>query len=291
MVMTNGMELEGGEGVPQDDPELCLEEADGPNFPSIEDPEEDSILDLEGKVDSPAEVAEVWMPSWAATDTVMDDKNSSFEKGQANDCLEKLRQALGDRSVVFREKIHSNKSIHHQGTRSKKELLQITLSINKQARGYCRSRAAMQHLGADSDTLALYQPLKAQDLVVSKEVTEENRHGQGSDRLTWFWRINNAEDSQKNQWIMNVINLFSSFQAYCVNWLKAKARYDRWSEELKLVQHEMFWTVSWFGTRRSRADKSIKDGHKAYAEKQASMWAKFSAKGLKNFQGKLIGTS
>ena len=59
----------------------------------------------------------------------------------------------------------------------------------------------MQHLGADSDTLALYQPLKAQDLVVSKEVTEENRHGQGSDRLTWFWRINNAEDSQKNQWM------------------------------------------------------------------------------------------
>ncbi|KAG1719346.1 hypothetical protein EDB19DRAFT_1648329, partial [Suillus lakei] len=151
---------------------------------------------------------------------------------------------------------------------------------------YCRSRAAMQHLGADSDTLALYQPLKAQDLVVSKEVTEENRHGQGSDRLTWFWRINNAEDSQKNQW-MN--------EFYRVNWLKAKAQYDYWSEELKLVQHEMFWTVSWFRTQeatwRSRADKSIKDGHKAYTEKQASMWAKFSAEGLKNFQGKLIGTS
>ncbi|KAG1746056.1 uncharacterized protein EDB91DRAFT_1049697, partial [Suillus paluster] len=188
MVMTNGMELEGGEGVPQDDPELCLEEADGPNFPSIEDPEEDSILDPEGEVDLPAEVAKVWMPSWAATDTIMDDiivalrqEELKLQKGQANDCLEKLRQALGDRSVVFREKIHS---IHHQGTRSKKELLQITLSINKQARGYRRSRAAMQCLGADSDTLALYQPLKAQDLVVSKEVTEENRHGQGSDRLT-----------------------------------------------------------------------------------------------------------
>ncbi|KAG1717481.1 hypothetical protein EDB19DRAFT_1653367, partial [Suillus lakei] len=136
--------------------------------------------------------------------------------------------------------------------------------------GYHWSRAAMQHLGADSDTLALYQLLKAQNLVVSKEVTEENRHGQGSDRLTWFWGINNAEDSQKNQWM----NKF-----YHVNWLKAKARYDRWSEELKLVQHEMFWIVSWFGTQeatwRSRADKGIKDGHKAYAEKQASMWAKF----------------
>jgi hypothetical protein len=203
MVMTNGMELEGGEGVPQDDPELCLEEADGDNFLRIEDAEGDCILDMEGEADSPAEVAEVWMPSLAASDTIMDDvitalrqEELKLRKGQANDCLEKLRQALGDRSVVFREKIHSNKSIHHQGTRSKKELLTITLSINKQARGYRRSRAAMQRLGADLDTLALYQPLRAQDLGVSKEITEENRHGQGSDALTWFWRINKAVPAQ-----------------------------------------------------------------------------------------------
>ncbi|KAG2028676.1 hypothetical protein BDR03DRAFT_813922, partial [Suillus americanus] len=145
-------------------------------------------------------------------------------------------------------------------------------------RGYRRSRAAMQRLGADLDTLALYQPLRAQDLGVSKEITEENRHGQGSDALTWFWRINNAEDSQKNEWMD---------EFYRVNWLKAKARYDRWNEELTLVQHEMFWTVSWFRTQearwRARADESTKDGHKAYAEKQASMWAEFSAEGLKNF--------
>ncbi|KAG1764500.1 hypothetical protein EV702DRAFT_1051329 [Suillus placidus] len=262
MVMTNGMELEGGEEMPQDDPELCLEEADGDNFLSIEDTEGGSILDLEGEADSPAEVAEVWMPSWAASDTIMDDvimalrqEELKLRKGQANDCLEKLRQALGDRSVVFREKIHSNKSIHHQGTRSKKELLTITLSINKQARGYRRSRAAMQRLGAGSDTLSLYQPLKAQDLRVSKEVTEENRHGQGSDTLTWFWRINNAENNQKNQW-MDELSWFRTQEA-------------RW---------------------RARADESTKDGHKAYAEKQASIWAKFSAEGLKSFQGKFIVT-
>ncbi|KAG1877467.1 hypothetical protein F4604DRAFT_1680133 [Suillus subluteus] len=280
MVMTNGMELEGGEGVPQDDPELCLEEADGDNFLTIEDTEGDGILDLEGEADSPAEVAEVWMPSWAASDTTMDDVIMALHQEEL-----KLHQALGDRSVMFREKIHSNKSIHHQGTRSKKELLTITLSINKQARGYQRSRAAMQQLGAGSDTLSLYQPLRAQDLGVSKEVTEENRHGQGSDTLTWFWRINNAEDSQKNKWMD---------EFYHVNWLKAKARYDHWSEELKLVQHEMFWTVSWFRTQearwRARADESTKDGHKAYAEKQASMWAEFSADGLKSFQGKFIVT-
>ncbi|KAG1866919.1 hypothetical protein F4604DRAFT_1585294 [Suillus subluteus] len=269
-VMTNGMDLKGGEGAPLDNPELCLEEADISN---MEDPEEEDILDFDGNIDSPAEVTEIWMPSWAASGHIMDDvvlalrqEELELRKGQANDCLEKLRQALGDRSVVFREKIHSNKSVHHQGTRSKKELQTITLSINRHARGYSRARAAMLHLGADSDTVAVYQPLKPQDLVVSKEVTEENRHGQGSDKLAWFWRINNTEDSQKNLW-MN--------EFYRVNWLKAKARYDRWSEELKLVQHEMFWTISWFWTQeerwRVRADESIKNGNRAYAERQASM--------------------
>ncbi|KAG1877557.1 hypothetical protein F4604DRAFT_1924204 [Suillus subluteus] len=289
-VMTNGMDLKGGEGAPLDNPELCLEEADISN---MEDPEEEDILDFDGNIDSPAEVTEIWMPSWAASGHIMDDvvlalrqEELELRKGQANDCLEKLRQALGDRSVVFREKIHSNKSVHHQGTRSKKELQTITLSINRHARGYSRARAAMLRLGADSDTVAVYQPLKPQDLVVSKEVTEENRHGQGSDKLAWFWRINNTEDSQKNLW-MN--------EFYRVNWLKAKARYDRWSEELKLVQHEMFWTISWFRTQeerwRVRADESIKNGNRAYAERQASMWAEFSAQGLKNFEGKLLITS
>ncbi|KAG2111729.1 uncharacterized protein F5147DRAFT_651355 [Suillus discolor] len=210
LVMTNGMEFEGEEGLHQDDPELCLGEADGSNFPGIEELGEESILDLGDDADSPAEVAELWMPSWGTSDPIM------------NDVVIQLRQ----------------------------------------------------------EELELQKALKAEDLIVSKEVTEENRHGQGSDRLAWFWRINSAEDSQK---------------IYRVNWLKAKARYDRWSEELKLVQHEMCWTVQWFQNQesewRARADESIKNGHRAYAEKQASMWAEFAAEGIKSFEEKWGMTS
>lgn len=94
---------------------------------------------------------------------------------------------------------------------------------------------------------------------------------------------------------MKVLSLCSPFLVYRVNWLKAKARYDRWSEELKLVQHEMCWTVWWFQKQesewRARADESIKNGHRAYAEKQASMWAEFAAEGMKSFQGKWSMTS
>jgi hypothetical protein len=209
-VMTNGIGLEIG-GVPEDDAELCLQEADvDGTTDTMEDVvEEESSLDNDGDADSPAEIMEVWMPSWMPNSHGIFDgillalrqEEMELRKGQANDCLEKLRQALGDRSVVFREKIHSNKSAHHHGTRSKKELQKITFAINKQARAYRRSRGAMIRLGADHHTLEVYQTLKAEDLILNKEVTEENRYGQSSDRLAWFWRINNAKDSQKNKWM------------------------------------------------------------------------------------------
>ncbi|KAG6326274.1 hypothetical protein ID866_12815, partial [Astraeus odoratus] len=31
-----------------------------------------------------------------------------------------------------------------------------------------------------------------------------------------------------------------------ITWLKAKARRDRWKEELLLVRYEMLWTTLWF---------------------------------------------
>ncbi|KAG1724150.1 uncharacterized protein EDB91DRAFT_1087569 [Suillus paluster] len=260
-VMTNGIEFEAGKGVPQDDLELCLEEeGDKENMQSLNDLEEEGAVDIEIDTDSPAEVVEVLMPCWAPSDHGFDDtllrlrqEELELRRGQANDCLEKLHQALGDRSVVFWEKIHSNKAVHHQGKRSKHELHKITLT-------------AMIHLGVDQHTLEVYQPLNTKDLVVNKDITEENRHSQSSDRLAWFWRINNVRDSQKNEW-MN--------EFYQVNWLKAKARYDQWNEELQ-------WSV--------RALKSTQKGHEAYAEKQAAMWSKFVAEGVVNFEGKMIVT-
>ena len=60
---------------------------------------------------------------------------------------------------------------------------------------------------------------------------------------------------------------------YRVNWLKAKAHYDRWKEELEIVKHKMKWTILWFEHQlkvwMDRLNKSMEDkpGHIAYAEK------------------------
>jgi hypothetical protein len=74
--------------------------------------------------------------------------------------------------------------------------------------------------------------------------------------------------------------------------LRSKARYDRWMEELAIVQSEMTWTVNYFEYQKviweKRADISRnlgQEGHTAYALKQAAMWEKFATEGTKKFDG------
>lgn len=80
-----------------------------------------------------------------------------------------------------------------------------------------------------------------------------------------------------------------------VNWLRAKARFDRWEEEVKLVTNEMRWTGLWFDYQHNvwagRAEGSSQQGlkgHSCYAWKQAGMWEKLARDGREIFSKALI---
>ena len=82
---------------------------------------------------------------------------------------------------------------------------------------------------------------------------------------------------------------FSS--VFRVNWLRAKARVDRWVEEEQLVKHEMEWTILWFRhqselwrERSHRNDVALPPGHKSYAAKQEKLWKAFERKSAERFQ-------
>ena len=66
---------------------------------------------------------------------------------------------------------------------------------------------------------------------------------------------------------------------YRVNWLHAKARKERWQEEMELVVSEMSWTVNCFKYHEGGWEKRAKEakglGETAYAWKQKSMWEKW----------------
>ncbi|KAI6014329.1 hypothetical protein EDC04DRAFT_2575916, partial [Pisolithus marmoratus] len=77
---------------------------------------------------------------------------------------------------------------------------------------------------------------------------------------------------------------------YWINWLKARARRDRWKEEVSLVRHEMLWTGLWFKHHKNiwekRALQSTEPGKGAYANKQIELWRDFDKKARLMFQGK-----
>jgi hypothetical protein len=67
-----------------------------------------------------------------------------------------------------------------------------------------------------------------------------------------------------------------------VNWLCAKARHQRWDEEITIVKNEMIWTRLWFQhqmqvweERRKVACMSMSQGHQVYAAKQVWVWSCF----------------
>lgn len=77
--------------------------------------------------------------------------------------------------------------------------------------------------------------------------------------------------------------------------MRAKARSDRWREELITVKNEMQWTVLWFEEkvskwmeRAERSEAEGKLGHRAYAEKQAAMWKLFVEQANQGFRGMMI---
>lgn len=202
--ITEGIELDTGT-VHIDDPRFCRAEGEEQGGePEVEDEHSSELADEE----IPAEDMGIWMPSSLLHDqatqlglSALQAEELELRKGQANDCLEKIRLSLGHKAIIYRQHFRSADSVW-TGTRSKQEAQRCRLKIEKLVRSYQRARTAMERLGVDKDTLTrTYQEILPEQLSVDKEVTEENRFGQGSDKLAWFWRVNGAHESQQDAWI------------------------------------------------------------------------------------------
>jgi hypothetical protein len=155
----------------EDDPTFCPEE----KGETLDDKEKErtfweTLIDEDAEEDDPNESfpedLTLWMPSYIGASYLREAGLENLMKeevqlhiGQANDSLEKLRTHLGHKSILYRMNFRSSTSVRTD-----------TRSI-----------------------LQKYQLIKAEELGVSKDVTEENRYGQSSDILPWFWRIGGSQ--------------------------------------------------------------------------------------------------
>jgi len=74
-----------------------------------------------------------------------------------------------------------------------------------------------------------------------------------------------------------------------VSWLRAKARQDRWEEEVTLVQDQMGNTVRFFEFRQQEwlaraSGLPITQGHRCYAYEQADLWGALAQRAKRTFR-------
>jgi hypothetical protein len=116
------------------------------------------------------------------------DQEVELRVGQANDCLQDLREALGHKMVLFRTSVRG--ATGQKGkTRAWADVGRVDKKLRKHARSYQRARKALMNLGVSEDILNRYQSIQKEDLKMSGDMVEENRVGQRNDKLAWFWKV------------------------------------------------------------------------------------------------------
>ena len=216
--------------------------------------------------------------------------------GQVNDSLADLRVELGHKSLLFRTKLRHTKNTKGK-TRAWKDISKSSMEVMKHVRRYERGRRALVMLGAEEAILQKYQDIKKEHLKMSADILEENRFGQKNASLAWFWRLGPQGDTVGNEWMEEcesfhmIVMTFGLIKmvVYRVNWLRSKARYDRWKEEVRILKSEMQWTILFFDHQRKEWEELASgsersDGEKAYGLRQAAMWDNFAKEGRRVFE-------
>jgi hypothetical protein len=182
--------------------ELNLEESDEETFFLDSGSEWD-----EGDVETPVEQVRLWLPStFVRSERVqmglgrVAEVEVELREGQANDALEALRAGLAEKSLRFRTEVKPAKS-QKTMARAWDSIHRADKHIRGAVQCYCLARSALEGLGVSSDLLSRYQEIQKKDLKMSRDVIEENRVGQRSSELPWFWRLDREWDKDRGEFI------------------------------------------------------------------------------------------
>lgn len=125
-------------------------------------------------------------------------KEAVLREGQANDALEGLRIALGEKSLIFRSQVRNAKS-QKKSTKAWDAVHRINNRIKVELHLYHNARQALIELGASMEVQSKFQEIKKHHLKMSGDIVEENRFGQKNDVVAWFWRVGPNGIQSKDQ--------------------------------------------------------------------------------------------
>ena len=161
----------------------------------------------EGDAEIPAERLDVWLPS-SFTEAErghmgfgqVADVEAELREGQANDALEALRAGLAEKSLRFRTEVKPAKS-QKTMTRAWDSIHKADKQVRGAVQCYRLARSALEGLGASKELLHRFQEIQKKDLKMSRDIVEENRVGQRSSELPWFWRLDRRLDEDRGEFL------------------------------------------------------------------------------------------
>ena len=174
---------------------------------------------------------------------------TELQKGQITDALEGLCLALGEKSPCFQTQVCNANSqwmtCHAWDNVHKLDHRAWTFWST-----YWLAWSTLQCLSIDPEYCTTLQDITDDDLKVAGDLTDEQRYGQWSDSLPWFWCIkyeNNTSSPQMLECAYSSLNKCcptNLWPVYQVSWIRAKARHSFWVEELQLVELEIGWILN-----------------------------------------------
>jgi len=190
----------------------------------------------------------LWLPSAIGDKLPCDPRFYSFEwdlrYAQANEALQEIRRNLQLRSHLYK---HKDRFITGQraNTRSNATISRVQTYINGSAARYRTARKALVRLAPqlkkDNAWTASLLELHDEDIRAMTVGLDEESEGRRS--LSWIWKqegtaldgdkLHECKQPLKH---LNTANLIAALR---VEWCKARARAQRWSEEVRLLLEEM----------------------------------------------------
>ena len=151
---------------------------------------------------------------------ILVDQELSLRQGQANDCLHKIRLALADKSMIFRQDVRHAQN-YNLTTWAWGQIASMDLTLNWHASLYHWCCWQMAALGADADILIWYQELHALDLSVTTAISDLNARGYHDDMMIdwhgsgpWMYpTMDVPHGTDRNDWISECM-CYTSFQNF-----------------------------------------------------------------------------
>lgn len=125
-------------------------------------------------------------------------KEAKLRYAQANDCIHRIRLALGFKAVLFRTQVRPART-QKTKTRAWTAVQNIETTVHQHARNYSAARDAyvkVQHASAEMSDLRI---LRVSDLRVSTVILGSAELGQRNTQLPWIWSFGTSV-SKEGTW-------------------------------------------------------------------------------------------